>query len=85
MTKTVNRDEVGKVFSALALIAACTPMVVNSIIKKVYVATLEIFPSAYLVMAACFYALAVALNYTLFFARKEIDDTNKEEEEEVEQ
>ena len=74
VTKTVEADEVGKVFSAMALIAAVTPMIVTSKIKKVYNATLEIFPSAYLIMAASFYLLAVALNYTLFVGRQEIDD-----------
>ncbi len=60
----------------MGLIAACTPMVTSTVVKKVYNATLEIFPSAYLIMASCFYVLAAALNYTLFLVRKEIDNVD---------
>ncbi len=79
MTKTVDRDEVGKVFSAMALIAAATRTVINTVIKQVYNATLEVFPSAYLIMAACIYLLAFALNSFLFAVREEIDDCDDSE------
>lgn len=43
-TRVVGKDEVGKIFSAVALLAAITPLFSSPIGKKLYNATIDTFP-----------------------------------------
>ena len=43
-TRCVGKDEVGKVFSAVALLAALMPLFSNPMGKKLYNATIDTFP-----------------------------------------
>ena len=43
-TRCVDKDEVGKVFSAVALLAAIMPLVSSPLGKKLYNATIDTFP-----------------------------------------
>ncbi len=85
ITKTVGSDEVATVFSIMILCGELFPTVTDTLVKKVYNATLDIFPAAFFVMAACFYAFAVALNVTLFMVRGEIDENATEQQREKEE
>jgi len=51
MTKTVHKDEVGKIFSVVALIGAATPVAAETLFKKLYAATLDIYSGAFLLLA----------------------------------
>ena len=81
-TKMVAPDEVGKVYSFVAILAATLTLVAIPAMKKLYNATLAIFPSTFLLVAAGMYLLALGLNLVLFSFRSRFSDgghTDKEE------
>ena len=70
----------GKIFAAVALLAAVAPMLMSPVFKKLYNATLSSFPAAFLLVAAGLYCVSVALNFYLWLARKNIKGTAEEDE-----
>ena len=83
-TYCVGKDEVGKVFSAVALIAALAPMITNPAFKGLYNATIDTFPAAFLLMAAAFYVVSTSLAFKLFWVRDELKIEEEPEETEME-
>ncbi len=88
-TKMVDKDEVGKVFSFVAILAATLTLFAFPAFKKLYNATLTVFPSAFLLAAAALYLIALALNIVLFTVRSRFspgkdddDDDDKEPKDE---
>ncbi len=83
-TKMVDPDEVGKVFSFVAILAATLTLVAIPAVKKLYNATLAIFPSTFLLVAAGMYLVTFFLNLVLFSFRSRFDhdQTSKQEEQE---
>ena len=63
--------QIGKIFSAVALIAAVAPMLTNPAIKTAYNASLATFPSAFLLLVAGLYAISALLCLGLWAARAE--------------
>ena len=69
-TRCVKPDEVGKIFSAVAIIAAIAPLISNVILRKLYNATIDVFPQAFLVLAGVLYLTATLGNAFLFTRRE---------------
>jgi len=58
ITKCVGKDDVGKVFSILALVSAAIPLISDPIMKKVYNVTVEYWPQAFVLLMGLLYTLA---------------------------
>ena len=61
LTKYTHPDEQGKVFSALALLAAFVPLISSPAFTTLYNSTLDTFPGAFLLLSASAYFLAVVI------------------------
>ena len=55
ITKCVDADEVGKIFSAMGIIGAICPMVSSPLFKKLYNATLDTNPAIFHFVAGGMY------------------------------
>ena len=66
LSKCVSEDETGKIFSALAIMAAVIPMAGNATLRTLYKITLETFPAAEILLCASILMLASALNFVLY-------------------
>jgi hypothetical protein len=81
-TKCVEPDEVGKIFSAVAIIAALAPLASNLIMRKLYNATLATFPQAFIMFTGSLYVVAALGNLFLFTRRSSMQGIKPENEEE---
>ena len=52
LSKCVNKDETGKMFSALAVIAAIVPIIAHPAVRLLYNKTLDTFPAAEVLLSA---------------------------------
>ena len=68
----------GKVFSALAILAAIMPIIGNPAFRQLYNKTLDTFPSAEILLAAAILATSAFLNFVVFTQRWRI---NKDQDE----
>ena len=68
-TKSVGVDEVGKIFSAVAVLAAVMPIISNPVFRGLYNATIETFPAAFIFLAASIVGLCTLLNFLIFTQR----------------
>ena len=73
MSKSVQSDETGKMYSALAILCAAMPLIGNPAFRRLYDATLDTFPAAEILLAATIYAIAAILNLLLYAQRRKID------------
>ena len=72
LSKCIEPDEVGKVFSLLAVISAVAPMIGNPIFRQLYNFTLAIYPGAMFLILAAFLFVAVCANAFVYFKRSEM-------------
>jgi MFS family permease len=70
LSKCIEQDEVGKVFSVLAVIAALAPVGGSPLFKQVFNLTSETRPGTFYLMAGGFCLAAAAGNLVLFFKRR---------------
>ena len=70
LTKCSHPDERGKIFSALAFLAAFTPLASDTIFTVLYNNTLDYFPGAFYLLGASFYALATLILFTVWVQRR---------------
>ena len=69
LSKCVDRDETGKIFSSLAIFTCLAPMLANVVFRQVYNLTLATFPGAEMVMAAGILIISAILNFYLYTQR----------------
>ena len=72
LSRCVEEQENGKVFSALALLFQFIPLLANPAFRKLYNATLETFPGAEIVMSACAFYITVLISLYLYTQRDRI-------------
>ena len=68
-SRCVEPDEVGKIFSAVAIITAVAPLASNIAMRKLYSATLDTYPQAFMLYTGALFLLATALNFYLWTNR----------------
>jgi len=73
LSKCIDANEVGKVFSILAVIASVAPIGGNPVFRQLYNKTLDTFPGAIFLLFAALLALAGMVNLFLYFMRGKID------------
>jgi TRAP-type mannitol/chloroaromatic compound transport system permease small subunit len=76
----VKHNEVGKVFSMLAVVSAIAPMIGGPVFRQIYNFTLNTYPGAVFFIFAGFMLVAVAANVFVFLNRnhiKEIEETKE--------
>ena len=69
LSKCVEPEETGKMFSVLAIFCALMPLLANSAFRPLYSWTLPIFPGAILIMAASLLTISALLNLYLYTQR----------------
>jgi hypothetical protein len=69
LSKCINTDETGKVFSALAILGAFAPMASNPIFRQLYNQTLDTFPAAEILLAAAIMLVSSMLNFVVYTQR----------------
>ena len=72
LSRCVEEQENGKVFSALALLFQFIPLLANPAFRKLYNTTLESFPGAEIVMSACAFYITVLISLYLYTQRDRI-------------
>ena len=77
LSKSFDSDEIGKVFSFLAVIAALAPVAGNPIFRKLYDATLKVFPGAAFLLAAFMMMLAAFGNLIVFAFKRHLVPADK--------
>ena len=81
MSKSVNTDETGKMYSALAIFAAAMPLAGNPAFRQLYDTTLDTFPAAEILLAASILFISAILNFVIYHQRwriNEREDKNNE-------
>ena len=74
ISKCVQSDETGKIFSALALWCAAFQLIGNTAYRQLYNATLDTFPASEIVMKGVLYFFGSLLSFMLFLQKWRIDD-----------
>ena len=69
LSKCVDPNETGKMFSSLAIFTSLMPMLANVVFRQVYNLTLPFFPGAEMVMAASILIISAILNFYLYTQR----------------
>jgi predicted outer membrane lipoprotein len=72
LSKFIEPDEVGKVFSLLAIISAVGPMVGNPVFRQLYNYTLSIYPGSMFLCFAALLFVAMCANGFIYFQHSEI-------------
>ena len=75
-SKCVHEDETGKMFSALAVIAATVPMIAFPAMRLFYNKTLDIFPAAEVLLTTSIVLVATVLNFLIYTQRWRISSFN---------
>jgi PCFT/HCP family folate transporter-like MFS transporter 1/3 len=86
LSKTVEKDEVGKAFALLAVVSSLTLIAGNPAFRQLYNETIGTFPSAIFLLFAALQALAVFSNFFVYFKRHEIkieDNIQPEEDNQI--
>ncbi len=81
MSKSVDEDDVGKVYSAVGIVGALLPIASNPSYRELYDATLDSFPSAFLLFSASLTAVVGAIMVPLAVSRKKMQAWLTEEQE----
>ena len=82
LSKSVEKDEVGKAFALLAVFSAVIPIAGNPAFRQLYNATIGTFPAAIFLLFAALQSLAVFSNFFVYFKRREIKIEEEEQSEE---
>ena len=86
ISKITPADELGSVFSLVASLEACVPLVTSPIYTLVYTKTIAYFPSAILLISAMLFVLVIinlSIVYTLVRMTRPDVEQNVENEETV--
>ena len=79
LSKCVEPEETGKMFSVLAIFCALMPLLANSTFRPLYSWTLPIFPGAILIMAGSLLTISALLNLYLYTQRhRMVYDTSQQ-------
>jgi PCFT/HCP family folate transporter-like MFS transporter 1/3 len=85
LSKSFEEDEIGKVFSVLAVIAALAPVAGNPIYRQLYNSTLKTFPGAIFLLASCMMLVACLGNFIVYMKRQHLAPMVEEEEKKKEE
>ena len=80
LSKCVPKDETGKMYSALGIIAAIVPIISNGVVRTIYNLTLDNFPAAEIIVTAGVLLLAACLNFLIYTQKWRIDAFISDEE-----
>ena len=69
LSKCVHKDETGKMFSALAVIAAIVPMISFPAVRLLYNETLDTFPAAEILLSASILIVGTLVNFLIYTQR----------------
>jgi hypothetical protein len=79
LSKCIDTDEIGKVFSILAVVASVAPIGGNPVFRQLYNSTLNVFPGAVFLLFAALFFLAGTVNLFLYFMRDKINNDDSPE------
>ena len=68
-SRCVGPDEVGKIFSAVAIITAVVPLASGIAMRKLYSATIDTYPQAFMIYTGSLFLLGTTLNFYLWTKR----------------
>ena len=74
MSKCVQSDETGKIFSALAIVASIFRLIGSLAYRQLYNATLDTFPASEILMKGILYSFGCLVSFTLYLQKWRIDD-----------
>jgi hypothetical protein len=74
LSKAVKTEEIGKIYSLLAVISAVAPMIGNPVFRQIYNFTLNSYPGAVFFIFAGTVAIAVASNVVVFLNRNHLKE-----------
>ena len=69
LSKCIEPQETGKIFSALAIVCAVLPIFGNPVFRQIYNWTLPYFPGAYMIVAAGVSCITAILNFYFYTQR----------------
>ncbi len=72
LTKCADEDEVGKIFSVIAFLAALMPILGNPMYRALYNATIDTFPSAYFLFSASIVSVICFACFFVYTRRREM-------------
>ncbi len=78
LSKFIEPDEVGKVFSLLAIISAVGPMAGNPVFRQLYYYTISIYPGAMFLCFAALLFVAMSAAGFVYFKSSEIDQCQEQ-------
>ena len=74
MSKCVQSDEIGKIFSALALSRSAFALIGSLAYRQLYNATLDTFPASEILMKGILYFFGSLVSFTLYLQKWRIDE-----------
>ncbi|CAB4067146.1 SLC46A3 [Lepeophtheirus salmonis] len=77
ISKCIESDEIGKVFSVIASGQAVIFMIASPIYSLVYKATLDFFPGLVFLVTSCLYSIVGFLAIYLYFGLKKVENSRK--------
>jgi hypothetical protein len=77
LTKTIRSDEVGKIFSVLAIATATVPVASGNIMRSLYNNNIKTFPGSFWLLASCVSIVCAALNFGVYTQRKQLKMNNE--------
>jgi MFS transporter, PCFT/HCP family, solute carrier family 46, member 3 len=84
ISKCIDKNEVGKVYSFLAVLASLAPVAGNPLFRQLYNATLDTFPGAIFLLYGAILLCSAIGNLYLYFMRHEMKTNCEAEEDENE-
>ena len=69
LSKCVEPQETGKMFSVVAIVSALVLLLANPILRKIYNWSLPFFPGAVMVVSACILGISALLSFYLYTQR----------------
>jgi len=79
LSKCIDAQEMGKMFSLIALVSALVPIGGNPLFRQLYNFTLSSFPGAFFILFALLHCIAAGFSITVYFKRKHIPTTDSVE------
>ena len=83
ISKCVDPEETGKIYSAFAIIKAIVPLMANPIYRQLYNHTLSYFAGAEVVMSACTMFATIILNLHFHTQRHRLQNVEEEKVKEL--
>jgi MFS family permease len=83
LSKSISPDEVGKVFSLLAILAALAPVAGNPIFRQLYNKTMDTIPGSIFILGAALLFLAGVSNIFIFTQRSKLEYEPDSEDEKL--